>query len=471
MMLQEAKLEYEEAIRLDPQFALASFQLARTCDMLGQRRQADDFRNKAKAMQARLPRKEQLILKEIQAGRAGDEEAFMSVREALLAEYPREAGYRVGFSLMLGRRNQAERALALLQEGERLDPNEHMLFNGLSYLYAWAGNIQAALEANDRYQSLLPVDPNPWDTRGDVLFWCVRNEEALAAYGRVLELKPDFWGYIDLVKIAYVYLDQQKFSEAETALREYGRRSKNVGLPVYLAKLEESRGRAETAQELYRQAAVELARAGRLEDAGRALGVLARNASFLGTEAEALSFARRQKLQGEEGYPLAFLEACRGDLTAAGREIQAVASTRPWLGPRAFDLERTRCEMQAALVRGDGRAVLSAASRLPDLEDADLLIVRGRAELLVQDYAAAERFFRRAIKAGRLLYQLTDITYHSPLTQMLCHFHLGQVYEATGKREQAVSEYREFLSRFEGSQTRLPQVAEARSALKRLSAQ
>jgi DNA/RNA-binding domain of Phe-tRNA-synthetase-like protein len=42
--------------------------------------------------------------------------------------------------------------------------------------------------------------------------------------------------------------------------------------------------------------------------------------------------------------------------------------------------------------------------------------------------------------------------------------------EATGKREQAVSEFREFLSRFEGSPTRLPQVAEARAPLKRLGA-
>jgi eukaryotic-like serine/threonine-protein kinase len=467
MLLQEAKLEYEDALRLDPQFALAVLELVRTCQMLGQHRQADALRNQLETMQSRLPRKEQLELKVQQAGREGDA-AGIRAREALLAEYPRQAGQRVGLSLMLGRRNQAERALALLQEGERLDPNEHMLLNGLSYVYAWAGNIQAALEVNDRYQSFLPADPNPWDTRGDVFFWDGRNEEALAAYNRVLELKPDIGGYIDLVKIAYVHMDQQRISEAEAALREYGRRSKSVGLPVYLAKLEESRGRVEKAQELYRQSIAELARAGRLEDAGRALTALARNASYLGTEAEALSFARSQKLQGEEGYPLAFLEACRGDLTAAGQEIQAVASTRPWLGPRAFDLERTRCEMQAALMRRHGRAVLSAAGGLPDYDYSDLLMVRGRGALLVQDYAGAERLFRRAIKAGRLLYQPTDVSYHSPLIQMLCHFYLGQVYEATGKREQAASEYREFLSHFEGSQTRLPQVAEARAGLKRL---
>jgi len=471
MMLQEAKLEYEEAIRLDPHSALARFWLANTCSMLGQRRQVDALRNELEAMQSRLPRKEQLALRAQQAAREGDEEAAIGAREALLAEYPRESSQRVGLSLLLGGRNQASRAVALLQEGERLDPNDDMLFNGLSYLHAWSGNIAAALEANDSYQVLLPAEPNPWDTRGDVLFWYGRNEEALAAYKRALELRPGFGGFSGLVKMAYVYLEQQRFAEAETALREYGDLSKNVGLPVYLAKLEESRGNVETAQEFYCLTVVELARAGRLEDAGRALNVYARNSSYLGRESEALSFARRQKLQGEEGYPLAFLEACRGDLEAAERALKAAASTRPWLGPRAFDLQRTHCEMQAALVRGDGRAVLNAASRLPDYEYSDLLIVRGRAELLVQDYGAAERLIRRAIKAGRLLYRPPDVYSHSPLFQMLCHFYLGQVYEAAGKLEQAVSEYREFLSRFDGAQTRLSQVTQARAALKRLGSQ
>ena len=127
--------------------------------------------------------------------------------------------------------------------------------------------------------------------------------------------------------------------------------------------------------------------------------------------------------------------------------------------------------MQVALLRIDGQAVLSAAGRFPDYEYSDLLMVRERGALLVKDYAAAERLFRRAIKAGRLLYQPADISNHSPLLQKLCHFRLGQVYEATGKRDQAVGEYREFLSRFERAQTRLLQVAEARLALRRLGAQ
>jgi len=55
----------------------------------------------------------------------------------------------------------------------------------------------------------------------------------------------------------------------------------------------------------------------------------------------------------------------------------------------------------------------------------------------------------------------------SPLRAALTHIYLGQVYEATGKREQATNEYQEFLSHFDKSRASLPQIALARAALQR----
>ena len=121
-------------------------------------------------------------------------------------------------------------------------------------------------------------------------------------------------------------------------------------------------------------------------------------------------------------------------------------------------------------MKNDGQGALAAAGRVPDNRYSRFLFLRGQGEFLVKDYGSAERSFRRAILDTRDLSTPAELPTRSPLVEMLCHFHLGQVHEATGKREQAVSEYREFLSRFEGSDTRLPQVAEARAALKRLGA-
>jgi eukaryotic-like serine/threonine-protein kinase len=55
-----------------------------------------------------------------------------------------------------------------------------------------------------------------------------------------------------------------------------------------------------------------------------------------------------------------------------------------------------------------------------------------------------------------------------PALGILSHYYLGQLYERTDKRDQAVNEYQEFLSHFANSQTRLTQVSEARKVLKRL---
>ena len=402
----------------------------------------------------------------------GDWEAGRRAAEAWLAEFPRESDPRLALGYFLLLENQVERAVSVLLEGLRLDPSDHPLFNHLCYAQAWAGNLAAALEANDHYRALLPAEPNPWDTRGDVFYWFARHDEAIAAYRKVLELKPDFLDHLEYLKLAVVYADQKKFSQAESALQEYGRRTTALArlyLPIFEAQLEEARGQVETARDSYRKAVVQFARAGQNQAAGEALLAFARISALLGETAAALSFARQQKLQGHECIGVSWLEASLGDQAGAERSIQRYGATQPWVGPRGLEERRARNDMQAALLRNDPRAVLAAAARLPDLNESPLLFIRGRAQLLLKDYVTAEQLLRRALAFDRHLGSRGEMRSRSPLLAILCHFYLGQVHEATGKRDQAVNEYQEFLSHFEGARTRLPQVAKARAALKRLT--
>ncbi len=467
----EAARELEEAARLDPQFALAYFELSRAYFVLGDRRKAEEMLRKIEPMQARLPRKEQLRYQAARGFSAGDLEANLRAREALLAEFPRESGARPTLAFGLNYLNQGERALAVLREGLALDPKDETLLNLSSYVRAWAGDMTGALEANDKYMAVRQGDPNPWDTRGDVLYTFARDDEALAAYRKVLELKPDFVAYQDYVKLAVVYADQKKFALAEAALQEYGQRTTTLGrlyVPVFEAQFQQERGNLEGARENYRKAVAQLGRAGQTQAAGGVLRAFAGYSTLLGEGPAALSFARQQKLQGEEWLAISFLEAARGDQQAAEHSLQQYAAAHPWVGAQALELQRVRYEIYAALLRNDARAALGAASRLPDLQEPGLLFLKGRAHLLLNDYAAAEQQFRHALIHERELSPLPAITGGVPFLAMLCHFYLGQVYEATAKRQQAVEEYQEFLSHFEGSRTRLPQVAEARAALKRL---
>ncbi len=124
--------------------------------------------------------------------------------------------------------------------------------------------------------------------------------------------------------------------------------------------------------------------------------------------------------------------------------------------------------MSAAVHRGDGQTAISRSSSIPDFQDPYLLFLKGRSHLLTNEYASAETEFRGVLRNERSLANYDALRGRFPILGILSHYYLGQLYERTGKRDQAINEYQEFLSHFANPQSRLPQVGEARTALKRL---
>ena len=86
----------------------------------------------------------------------------------------------------------------------------------------------------------------------------------------------------------------------------------------------------------------------------------------------------------------------------------------------------------------------------------------------MNDYSSAEVALRNTLTQSRVFSNFGFMLGQVPLFSLLSHYYLGQTYEATGKNQQSIDEYQSFLSHFEGSRTQMPQVAEARAALKRL---
>ena len=58
-------------------------------------------------------------------------------------------------------------------------------------------------------------------------------------------------------------------------------------------------------------------------------------------------------------------------------------------------------EIAAAVAHGDGQGALTLLAGIPDFQDVGSLFARGRAHLLVKDYAAAEPEFRKALLESR----------------------------------------------------------------------
>jgi serine/threonine protein kinase/TolB-like protein len=467
----DAVRELEEAVRLDPQFALAGLRLADQYLLLGDLRRSNELAIKVSQNQSRLPRYEQLALQVLKARRSQDPEAELAARQQLLSEFPRQSLDRGILAGMLGGSGKQEQGLELLQQGLALDPKNEDLLNFESYGLAAMGDFNGALAANDSYMAIRPGDANPLDTRGDVLFMAGRDDEAVAAYRKVLELKPDFSDYAEYLKLAIVYTDQKKPDMANAAFQQYAHRASSLSrlyVPGFEAQFKQTEGDLEGALASYREVVLQLGHAKQSQAAGTFLRSFAALSVLLGEGSSALSFTQQQKLDNYEQQTVAFLETVAGNPSAAQQSLQLFASSHPWIAPRALEINRALADIAAAIDRGDGPAALSRATSIPNFQYPYLLFLKGRAHLLTSDYASAETEFRGVLRNERLLPNPGTLTQRFPLLGILSHYYLGQLYERTSKRDQAINEYQEFLTRFASPQPRLSQVADARAALKRL---
>ncbi len=80
----------------------------------------------------------------------------------------------------------------------------------------------------------------------------------------------------------------------------------------------------------------------------------------------------------------------------------------------------------------------------------------------------AERELRFSTKTYLAWGQPEYIEGHDMLAYTLAQFYLGRIFEETGRKAEAINAYQEFLSHFEDSHARLPQISAAQAAVKRL---
>jgi eukaryotic-like serine/threonine-protein kinase len=470
-LIADAVRELEEAVRLDPQFALAYMQLADQYEMALDMRKRDEVTRKLDQLHSRLPRYEQLYLQVVKADHSRDIEASIAARQQLVSEFPRQTMDRGVLGVILGEVGKNDQALDLLKQGLALDPKNEDLLNFQAYQLTQMGDTAGALAADDAYMAVRPGDPNPYDTRADILFAAGRDDEAAQALRKVIELKPDFGGYGEYATLAIVYSDQRKTDMANAAFQQFAQRTSPLGrlyVPGFEAQFKQSEGDLEGAMAKYRESVQKLGQAKQYESAVDSLRTLAILSVLMGEGPSALAFVQQQKLDDNQLPTVGLLETLAGNTGAARQSRQRFAASHPWISSREIEIEEAYADIVAAVQQGDGRTALNRAASIPDFQDADRLFLKARAHLLTNDYSSAEHDFRATIRRSRSLMNPRTISQRFPVVEMLSHYYLGQLYERTNKRDDAVNEYQDFLSHFTNSHTKLPQVAEARTALKRL---
>jgi tetratricopeptide (TPR) repeat protein/TolB-like protein len=440
---------FRHATELDPQFALAYFHLSDTLSDAAAARQTI-ARAAQLAERPSLPREQKLLIQAGQLYYDGRLEEEDELLQLAVREFPRELELRNELFTCRWFEGKYSEVPPIAEEVLRLDERQPGAYSILAYAYGFEGDVPKALAAVDRWASLLPPnDPAPIAQRGYVLRLNGRYEEAFAAYGKNRELNPGYqWG--SALDIASTFLLAGQYALAEGSALSVIRQAKDANARAstayWLGEIEVGRGRLDAAVARYKEAgnlwaAAQIYFEQRQPEAALALGRRHPGPSLSGVRGIAYLLLKNEPAAEKE------FNAQRAYLTPQVGEYMA--------GKRV-DLTRLR----AAAYAGRSKEVTASWQQLGGQFRFDIAMEVGRAYLEMGALPEAEQYLRFAIKAypGYLTY----------LTYALAQFYLGKVLEQSGKKPEALKFYQEFLGHFEHSTARLPQIADARAAVKRL---
>jgi tetratricopeptide (TPR) repeat protein len=470
-LVEEAVGAFRRATELDPQFAMAYYQLAGEFSVINSPSTRQTIARAAElADRSPLPRFEKLMIESRRLFYDGRMPEAEQVAETAVHEFPLEIGPRVDLGYALYYQWRKTEATAVYEEIVRLDNRVPEANNMLAYSYGGEGDLPHAIAAVERYAALFPPnDPAPPDTRGDVLAINGRFEEAIAAYRKNLELHPT-WFVATGAKIALAYLHEGKYSLAEASAQsayENDRPAIRAAAASVLGDIEVGQGHLDRAAARYEESA----RLNATQSPARSQWPLLRAAQIYFEQGQpelALALGRRSTLPWAAGIRgTAYLLLKK--VSAAEKEFADLrASVTPLVGEymagKTVELHR----LQAAAYDGRWQEVVGSWPQLGqqfwDLYALDV----GRAYLKTGNLDEAERHLRFALKATRDWEDPSLLRWSNFVSYTLAQFYLGRVLEQTGRKAEAIGAYKEFLGHFENSTAKLPQIAEARAALKRL---
>jgi tetratricopeptide (TPR) repeat protein len=189
LYLERCNEDWRAAVKEDPKLALAWAWIAFNS---GNPQEVSDARAKAKALAPQLTPGEQLMVAWISKVQEGDFLGGITAMNDMLEMYPHDKHllYLAGNWLM--GENGNDQAQRFMEKALVIDKNYPAALNDLAYVDARNRKFDKAFAAMDRYVALLPKEPNPQDSYGELLRMSGNFEGALTHYRTALKIDPDF---------------------------------------------------------------------------------------------------------------------------------------------------------------------------------------------------------------------------------------------------------------------------------------
>jgi tetratricopeptide (TPR) repeat protein len=192
----DARTLFEEAVRIDPAFALAHGQLALVLERLGEGVKALAHRRTVMGQLDRLPERQRLL-----AEATGEYETnparSLQLMERMLERYPdEEEAYDLIVHIYTFTQDPAywKQTLAFMQRWARAIPGPGSGHFHNHYGYAlFANGLYADAEKEFRaYIRVVPNEANPYDSLAELFLLTGRPEQAIEQYDQALQINPLF---------------------------------------------------------------------------------------------------------------------------------------------------------------------------------------------------------------------------------------------------------------------------------------
>jgi tetratricopeptide (TPR) repeat protein len=201
----------EEALSYDSTFAAAYLQLLGVKRSLKKSVNHEELIARTKRYAHKLSYADQVELELIESEMKGEPFKIISILEHAVTKSPMDLRLRFTLAQTYRRLGHEEKAMQEFEEIIEMDPKYKMAFNDLGYLYADMGDFKTALYMLDKYQELAPDEPNPHDSKGEILMFAGKLHEAAEEYKQALKIMPGY--YNSAFRLSEIYSevgDQEK---------------------------------------------------------------------------------------------------------------------------------------------------------------------------------------------------------------------------------------------------------------------
>src|SRR5215472_10526195 len=189
LYLERCNEDWRAAVKEDPKLAVAWAWIAFNS---GDPQEISAARAKAKELAPKMTPGEQLMIAWISKVQEGDYIGGIVAMNDLLEMYPHDKHlYYLAGNWLMGE-NGNDQAKRFMLKALAIDKNFPAALNDLAYLEARDRHFDKAFAAMDRYVALLPKEPNPQDSYGELKRMAGDFGSSLVHYQAALRLDPDF---------------------------------------------------------------------------------------------------------------------------------------------------------------------------------------------------------------------------------------------------------------------------------------